>query len=465
MTAATTAEREAGGLVGGSILDARHRLATLGSVLVITVVAVDAMAVATIMPTTVRDLHGLRYYAWAFTAFFIADVIGIVDAGARCDRRGPAPALLGGMGLFAGGLVMASAAPDMAMFVAGRAVQGLGAGMIIVALYVVMARAYDESLRPKAFAAISAAWVVPALVGPAAAGAVASGPGWRWVFAGMLPLVLVGLVLLGPVLRALPRAEGAAGLRRGGLVVALLVAGGLAAVQYAGQQPGWWSLPLAALGLALMLPALRRFLPDGTLRLRRGLPATVALRGILAGGFFGAEAYLPLALTRVHGASPATAGIPLTVGALGWAAGSWLQGRASEATRRRLLPLGFAVVAAGVGPLALVAASAHITMWLALPLWCVAGLGMGLAMPSISVLTLSMSPDREQGANSAALQICDVTCSVVTIGAGGALVAWAQSGGIGLGGAVGAIDVVMAGIAVLGVLATRRAGTAATGAH
>jgi MFS family permease len=460
VTATTAADLEAGGRVRGSILDAGHRLATLGAVLVITVVAVDAMAVATIMPTTVRDLHGLRYYAWAFTAFFIADVIGIVDAGARCDRHGPGRSLLGGMGLFAGGLVMAGAAPVMAVFVAGRAVQGLGAGMIVVALYVVMARAYDESLRPKAFAAISAAWVVPALVGPAAAGAVASGPGWRWVFVGMLPLVLVGLALLGPVLRGLPSAAGGAGLRRGGLVVAVLVASGLAAVQYAGQQPGWWSIPLVVLGLALMLPALRRFLPDGTLRLRRGLPATVALRGILAGGFFGAEAYLPLALTRVHGASPATAGLPLTVGALGWAAGSWVQGRASEAVRRRLLPLGFAVVATGIGPLALVASSSHVTMWLALPLWCVAGLGMGLAMPSISVLTLSMSPEREQGANSAALQICDVTCSVVTIGAGGGLVAWAQSGAIGLGAAIAAIDLAMAGIAVLGVLASRRAGHA-----
>ena len=457
----TTATRlQASQQPAGRLLDPAHRLTTLGALLVVTVVAVDAMAVATVMPTVVEDLHGLRFYAWAFTSFFIADVVGIVDAGTRADRRGPAPSLLGGLGLFATGLLVAGLAPDMAVFALGRALQGFGAGMIIVALYVVMARAYDESLRPRAFAALSAAWVVPALVGPAAAGAVADGPGWRWVFFGMLPLVLLGLILLQPVLRELPTAGEAGDVRRGGPLVAIVVAAGLTAVQFAGQRQVWWSVPLAIGGLALLLPGLRRFLPAGALSLRAGLPATVSLRGILAGAFFGAEAYLPLALTHVHGASPTTAGLPLTVGALGWATGSWWQGRVSSPVgRQALLRIGFSLVALGVGLLALVSAMSSVSMWLALPFWCLAGTGMGLSMPVISVLMLAQSPDHEQGANSAALQICDVTASVVTIGAGGALVAWAERGGASLGGVVAAIDLTMAAIAAAGILAARRTRT------
>jgi len=66
-----------------------HRLPTFGVILVITVAAVEAMSVATVMPTAVRSLHGLHYYGWAFTAFFLGDIVGMVDAGRRCDRLGP----------------------------------------------------------------------------------------------------------------------------------------------------------------------------------------------------------------------------------------------------------------------------------------------------------------------------------------------------------------------------------------
>ena len=128
----------------------------------------------------------------------------------------------------------------------------------------------------------------------------------------------------------------------------------------------------------------------------------------------------------------------------------------SPAGRQVLLRLGFSLVALGVGLLALVSAMSSVSMWLALPFWCLAGTGMGLSMPVISVLMLAQSPDHEQGANSAALQICDVTASVVTIGAGGALVAWAERGNASLGGVVAAIDLTMAGIAAAGILAAGR---------
>ena len=141
------------------------RLTLAGLVLVITVVAVEAMAVATVMPTVVRHLHGLHWYGWSFTAYFLTDVIGMVDAGARCDRHGPRSSLVGGLAMFGVGLLTAGLAPDMAVFTLGRAFQGLGGGSLIVAVYVVIARAFDEERRPRVFAAMSGAWVVPASPG------------------------------------------------------------------------------------------------------------------------------------------------------------------------------------------------------------------------------------------------------------------------------------------------------------
>jgi MFS family permease len=436
------------------------RLTLFGLVVVVTVVAVEAMAVATVMPTVVRSLHGLRLYSWAFTAYLLADVVGMVDAGRRTDRVGPRSSLLGGLLLFAVGLVVDALARDMPMLLVGRVLQGLGGGQLIVAVYVVVARAVPAPARPKAFAALSSAWVVPALVGPALAGVVTSVFGWRWVFGGIVPLAAIGVVLLLPVLRSLPRhvapEEGATDPVRlrttGGIVLAV----GLGLVQASATPLRWWSPLLLLVGLALGVPPLRRLLPDGTLRLRRGLPTVVALRGILTFGFFGAEAYLPLTLTRLHHGTPGVVGIPLTLGAIGWSAGSWWQGRAGREPRR-LLWVGFILVAAGVTSL-LAVATTETSMWLAVPAWLIAGTGMGLAMPVISVLLLELSPELDQGANSAALQVSDMIGGILGIAAAGALVT--PTVGSHLGGALLAADLGLAAVAVLGALASRRVSAA-----
>ncbi len=435
-----------------SLRDPQHRVQVIGLVIVITVVAVEAMAVATIMPTVVRELHGLRYYSWGFTAYLLTDVVGMVDAGRRCDRHGPTQSLLGGLGLFAAGLVTASAAPDMGVFLAGRALQGLGGGAMIVAAYVVVARTFPDALHPKVFAALSAAWVVPSLVGPAAAGLVTSAFGWRWVFAGIAPLAVGGAALLIPVLRRIPANRQPETGAPSGIGRGILLAGGLGLVQVAAETVNWWSIPLLVAGLALGAPQLRALLPRGALRLARGLPAVIAMRGILTCAFFGAESYLPLTLTRVHHASPRTVGIPLTVAALGWSLGSWWQGRG---TRRRvtLIRAGFAAVLVGIA-LLIVIASPSVNLWLAVPIWSIAGLGMGVAMPTISVSTLDLSPAESQGINSAALQISDMVGSIVGIAAVGALVT-----GLGLDRIRTAVtigDAMLAAVALVGVLAAAR---------
>jgi MFS family permease len=427
---------------------------------VVTVVAVEAMAVATIMPTVVRSLHGLRFYSWAFTAYLLADVVGMVDAGGRTDRVGPRPSMLGGLLLFAVGLVVDALARDMPMLLFGRVLQGVGGGELIVAVYVVVARAVPAAGRPKVFAALSSAWVVPALVGPALAGVITSVFGWRWVFGGIVPLAVIGVVLLLPVLRSLPPhvapEAGAPDAVRLGTAGGIVLAVGLGLVQAAATPIRWWSPILLVVGLALGVPPLRRLLPDGTLRLRRGLPSVVALRGILTFGFFGAEAYLPLTLTRLHDGTPGVVGIPLTLGAIGWSAGSWWQGRPGRAPKR-LLWVGFMLVATGVTSLLAVATSAT-SMWLAVPAWLVAGTGLGLAMPVISVLVLELSPESDQGANSAALQVSDMVGGILGIAAAGALVTPAV--GHHLGAALLVADLGLAAVAVLGAFASRRVAAA-----
>lgn len=429
--------------------------------LVITLSAFEAMAVATAMPTAVRELHGLAYYSWPFTAFLVASVVGTVASGEFSDRHGPRMPLLAGLAVFAAGLVVAGTATSMGLFVLGRVVQGFGAGTVIVGVYVVIAEVYPDALRPRVFALTSAAWVLPSLLGPLVAGVLTAHLTWRLVFLGLAPFVALGLALLWPSLRRLPARQAVPVARRTLIPFAVLAALGLAAVQFAGQHLRPASLLPLAVGVTLLVPALRRLLPAGTVRARRGLPASLAARGILAGAFFGVDSFVPLTLTDLHHYSPARAGVPLTVGALGWAAGSWWQGR-SGAARHRIVAVGCALIAAGAASLVCVA-FAGVPGMLAAPLWAIGGTGMGLAMPTVSVLMLELSSHEERGQNSAALQICDMLCSAVCVGLGGVVLATVAGGRGATPAAIILIDLTMAGIAVLGVAMAGRLRAAPAG--
>src|SRR5450755_758008 len=279
--------------------DPQRRALTAGLVLTITFVASEALAVVTVMPVVVRDLGGLRLYGWVFSGFMLGSVIGIVAAGRQADRRGPAVPFVAGVVLFGSGLAIAGLAPSMAVLVAGRVLQGLGAGAVPAVAYAVIGRSLTGPLRARMMAVLSTAWVAPGLAGPAASAEVARLFGWRWVFLGLLPIVAVAGFLAVPALIRLgpPGTDPAApatpaqGHR---LVDGIRVAAGaalmLAGLTLVGSGTVLAGLALIAAGLLVELPALRRLVPEGTLAARPGLPATILSRGMLTFAFFGADA-------------------------------------------------------------------------------------------------------------------------------------------------------------------------------
>jgi MFS family permease len=445
------------------VFDRAHRGTTVGLLMLITFIAFEAMAVGTAMPTAVAELDGLAWYGWPFSAFLVASVVGMVIGGDIGDRRGPRLALPWGVAVFAAGLLVAGLAGHMAVFVAGRVVQGLGAGVMVVLLYVIAGQAYEPALRPRLFGAFSAAWVLPALVGPVVAGLVTAHATWRLVFLGLLPLIVVGALLVVSAGRSFTPPENPAAAVPARRWWAVLTGVGVAVLQYAGQRLDLLAVGLAVVGVAALIAGLRPLLPAGTVRARAGLPAVVASRGLLAGAFFGMDALLPLALTSVHGYSPTAAGIPLTAGAFGWCLASNLQGRLPGVPRERLLRAGFALLALGLAGSALAAVPA-LGGWPASPFWALAGLGMGLGMPSVAVLLLDQSPEHRRGADSAALQISDVTASALCIGLAGVLIAAATADLVSLPVAIIASASVFTAVAVLGGVVAGRAAAPPAGA-
>ncbi|HEU4542631.1 MAG TPA: MFS transporter [Jiangellaceae bacterium] len=406
----------------GSILDPDHRRLTIGIIATIAFIAFEAMAVATAMPRAVRDLDGLPMYAWAFSGFFTTSLFAMVLSGELCDRRGPRFPLVLGAGSFTAGLLVAGTAQSMWPFVAGRAIQGLGAGLAIVALYVVIARGYEDALRPRIFAALAAAWVLPSIVGPLVAGSLADHASWRLVFIGVAPLVVLPVALALPQLRAYDGPPpGGSNVRKGRLRLAAAAAIGVGVLQAAGLRRDAVAIGMVVAAMVLLVPSVPRLLPPGTLRLRRGLSTVIAMRGILAGSFFGAEAFLPLMLVDQRGLSATLAGLALTGGALGWASGSWYQGRPSMTIPRHLLlRMGSGLVAFGIGAAGLVLIPA-VPAFVAAAAWTVGAVGMGLCFASIGVLLFKLSPPADHGANSAALQLCDSLFVIIFVGLAGVI--------------------------------------------
>ncbi|WP_280857937.1 MULTISPECIES: MFS transporter [unclassified Streptomyces] len=456
--------------VGEGVLGRSYRALSIGIVSVVLLIAFEATAVGTAMPVAARELDGVALYAFAFSGYFTTSLFGMVLAGQWADRRGPLGALAAGIAGFGAGLLLSGTAGAMWQFILGRAVQGFGGGLVIVALYVVVGRAYPERLRPAIMAAFAAGWVVPSIVGPLAAGAVTEHLGWRWVFVGIPVLVVFPLVLALPQIRRRASGpvdddKGQAAFDRRRIRLALGISLGAGLLQYAAQDLRPLSLLPGLAGAALLVPAVLGLLPRGTYRAARGLPSVVLLRGVAAGSFVAAESFVPLMLVTQRGLSPTLAGFSLAAGGGTWALGSWVQSRARvEPYRERLMTGGMVLVAAAI-------AAAPSVLIHSVPVWTVAAawgfgcFGMGLVISSTSVLLLHLSAPEEAGTNSASLQISDGLSNAVLLAAGGAAFAALGGGTVShtateaSGSHPAAFAVVflpMAGVALVGAWVTTR---------
>lgn len=450
--------------VGGLFTHGRGAL-TAGLVMTITLVAFEALAVATIMPVVARELGGLALYGWVFTAFFLGDLIGIVVVGGLIDRGGLVRPLAGGLVLFSVGLVIGGLAPSIGVLILGRFLQGLGAGAIPPIGYVVIGRSYPDELRPRMFATLSTAWVLPGVIGPAIAGGIAQLTSWRVVFLGLLPLIAIAAAITLPAIRGSAAVasevvetappDGVMAMRRR-VPLGLVVAAGAAILVLGLTSP--WPLPGAPLvvaGVVLVLPAFRRLTPAGTLRAARGLPAAVLLRGLLTFTFFCADAYVPLALQEWRGLGPAVAGLALTGATLAWTSGAWIQARLIGVWGvPRLVRSGFAVVVVGIASFALIL-SPDVPIAIGIVAWTIAGLGMGLSYAPISLTVLREATPGAEGAATSGLQLSDVLGTALGTGVGGAMLAAATRAGLdtwvglagafAVGAAVGSVGIALAG--------------------
>ncbi|TXS34881.1 MFS transporter [Streptomyces sp. OR43] len=407
-----------------------YAAATIGFAAVMFLTGFAALAVVPMLPVAARELDGVPLYPLVAGCFVAASLFGGVLGGDWADRAGAGRPLAAGVVLAVVTLIVSATSTTIWQLAVGRFLDGVAAGMIAVAINTAIAHAYPDRLRARALALMSTCWIIPSLAGPPLAGLVAEWWSWRAVFFGLAALTVIPSLAVVLLLRsrswqappetdtAHPSAERAS---RPTLMVAAAVSVGAALGQYA--VSGWdvRHLLCGVAGLALLVVFVPRLLPPGTWRAARGLPAAVLLRGLTSGAYFTLEAFVPLLLTTARRVPPVQTGLAFTGAAIAWAGSSWVQGRLQgRVSRHRLVTagavvMGAAVAVAAVGTLpglpALTAAGAMV----------LAAVGMGMAAPSLTLLSLSHSPPDRQGYASSAMQTSQNLGQMAVMGVAAAL--------------------------------------------
>ncbi len=395
----------------------------LGLVLIIAIGAFDDMAISTVLPLIVADLAGEQFYGAAFAAFVLASLFATIWAGRQCDVKGPRFPFLVCVVLFFLGFLMAALAPNMPVFVLARAVQGFGNGIAMAIVFAVINLAYSETERPAALAMVSAAWVVPSLVAPTGAGAIAELAHWRWIFPALIPLLLITTWLTLPILKTFDQ-QSSNKTTENTLWPAFKLSAGVALVLAMISQE-LLPAPVIVVGITIGLWAsfkpFEMFMPGSIWSLGTGLATAMGLRFFLNFAFFGSEVLLPYMLINQYDYSAIEAGVVLTSAAVAWALGSQCQAKFSRQTSPAtfLFTGGALLCIAVVGMTSLIVFELNI-IWVYL-FWSLAGFAVGTSFTCISAYAMAHTAAGDEGASASAAGIASALGVGLSTGIAGAV--------------------------------------------
>jgi len=413
------------------IFDSKYRALTIGVILAVTTVAFEGLAITTIAPNLAQKLNGFHLYGWIFTAFLLAQIIGTMVIGQRINKNGVFAVFLVSNLLFVAGIVLAATSVNMFMLIIGRVFQGFGAGAIITCVYYSITLGYPDYLRTKILAMFSSAYILPALIGPYIAGLISELISWRFVFWLVIPLIGLAVVLTLSAFREFSVIEKGSTSGSKEIYAVLLAIGTGILLAGLGTITEWKGIVLSFIGIVTMIQPLRKLLPGGTFMATRGLPATLATRGLFVACYFATESYVVLALTEVKKLSADLAGLVVAAGALSWSTAAWLQSRLDTKDRgsgRKIrVTIGVCLMLIGVAAVILAVSLPMGGIVLAILSQILTGFGIGLAHPTTGAIALQHANVGEEGEVSASIQFTDAFSPGLSIGLGGAFLAISET--------------------------------------
>jgi MFS family permease len=396
--------------------------------------------VSTIMPSVVLDLGSPHLLSWGTTAFLALSIPGSACAGYLKGRHGTRRVLIAASSIVIAANLLGFAAPNMEIFLASRALQGLGEGMVLALCYILVGDSLDPVEVSPAFGILAVVWALATLIGPWLAGLLTDIASWRFAF---LPMLAMSSSFLWLVARhpAPPRPAGQSEAKKGLPLGRVAIIGlAIVTVSFAGisRDP----LPAGALIAATLLliavclhvdrRSAARLFPRDLLSLRRAAPLGIWILGLMFGSEAAAPLYIAYFVQIGHGTSVFFAGQYAAITAFSWSVAAIFIGRVGRETSKTMLLLGPALLTLGL---------AMLVFWHELPLAASAlalvslGTGFGVSYGFFTEHVIGLAAESERDVTAGAIPTFESIC-----GALGAAISGLLGNAAGFG-AEGAADI------------------------
>lgn len=444
----------------GAIVTPRYLGPTITLCLGVALLAFNAFLVSTALPTAVGELGGLAFFSWSTTLFLVFAIMGGASAAILKARMGARQALIVSALVFILGSILAANAGSMGELLLGRALQGLGEGIVAAICYALIPELFPSSLVPKVFGAEAVVWAIAAFGGPVLSGLLTETISWRAAFFVNVPLglIFIGLVLaVVPARGALPEGEGRQSIP---IVRLLLIGAAIMAVSLGAVFDSvlFAAFSLVGAGLALAgvvrrdRTAAQKLFPTNAFRLDDVVGSGLWVILLMPVAQSGAAVYLIYTMQQIWGFGPTLAGVVGALMAVSWSLVAILvAGVRSLSGRMLLIRSGPALLVAGLA--GATAALLLDAVWLLVIAQVLIGAGFGMSWAYLSQTIMESALPGERDRASGLLP------TIQSAGYGiGAAIAGLVANLAGLTGAEDgegirlAIVIVFATCAVLGLL-------------
>jgi EmrB/QacA subfamily drug resistance transporter len=397
---------------GGQFLAHREVMIVLpGLLLAILLAMLDNLIVSTALPRIVGDLGGVAHLSWVVTAYILASTITTPFYGKLGDMYGRKKFFVAGIIIFLIGSALSGLSQTMAELIAFRALQGLGAGGLMVGAMATLGDIVAPRERGKYMSYMMVVMMLATIGGPLLGGFITTNFSWRWIFYINIPVGGAALVYLMATLHVPTKKVSHKIDYLGGSLLAVAATSLILLATWGGTEYRWGSGQIIGLGL-LTVAATAGFLLTETRAAEPMLPlhvfrnknfsVTMALTFLTGLAMFGALTFLPLYQQTVQGASPTLSGLMLTPMMLGVTVTSIVAGQVTTRTGRyKIFPiLGGAIM--GLGMYLLTGLGVDTTKTTSALYYVVLGLGMGFLMQMVSLIAQNSVQQKDMGVASSA---------------------------------------------------------------